>query len=123
MAGVLIAVDVALYGGIHGNDTQTADNLRRVGYLAWADSEMLSEIFYITVNLFQCIVGNGQRRAGRILDTPFAHIFYNGILHHLCINTEHRNERILPQGLENSIGCNTDTTLQGQKLWRNMSLL
>ena len=30
VAGVLIAVDIALDGGIHGDDTQTADDLRRV---------------------------------------------------------------------------------------------
>lgn len=30
MAGVLIAVDITLDGGIHGNDTQSADHLRRV---------------------------------------------------------------------------------------------
>ena len=30
MAGVLIAVDIALDGGVHGDDTQTADDLRRV---------------------------------------------------------------------------------------------
>ena len=30
MAGVLIAVDIALNGGVHGDDTQTANDLRRV---------------------------------------------------------------------------------------------
>ena len=30
MAGVLIAVDIALNGGIHGDDTQSADDLWRV---------------------------------------------------------------------------------------------
>ena len=30
MAGVLVAVDIALNGGVHGDDTQSADDLRRV---------------------------------------------------------------------------------------------
>ena len=30
VAGVLVAVDIALNGGVHGDDTQTADDLRRV---------------------------------------------------------------------------------------------
>jgi hypothetical protein len=29
MAGVLIAVDIALDGGVHGDDTQTADEIDR----------------------------------------------------------------------------------------------
>ena len=30
MAGVLVAIDIALNGGVHGDDTQSADDLRRV---------------------------------------------------------------------------------------------
>ena len=47
MAGVLVAIDIALDGGIHGDDTQSADYLRRVGNLALADGEMLLEVIYI----------------------------------------------------------------------------
>ena len=30
VAGILVAIDIALDGGVHGDDTQSADDLRRV---------------------------------------------------------------------------------------------
>ena len=53
MAGVLVAIDIALDGGIHGDDTQSADYLRRVGNLALADGEMLLEVIYILYTSFK----------------------------------------------------------------------
>ena len=41
VTGVLIAIDIALDGGVHSDDTQTADDLRRVGNLALTNGEML----------------------------------------------------------------------------------
>ena len=99
MAGVLIAVDIALDGGVHGDDTQSANYLRRVGNLALADGEMLLEVINIIIHLFQCIIGYGERRAGSILDSSLAHVFHYGILNHLGIDAEYRHVRILSQSL------------------------
>ena len=52
MTGVFVAIDIALDGGVHGDDTQTADHLRRVRNLALADGEMLLEVFNIIIHLF-----------------------------------------------------------------------
>ena len=84
---------------------------------------MLLEVINIIIHLFQCIIGNGERRAGSILDSSLAHIFHYGILNHLGIDAEHRYVRILSQCLKNGIGSYTHTALQRQELRRNMPLL
>ena len=60
MAGVLVAIDVALDGGIHGDDTQSADDLRRIGNLTLTDGEMLLEIVDVIIYFLQSIIGDGE---------------------------------------------------------------
>ena len=84
---------------------------------------MLLEVINIIIHLFQCIVCYGERRAGSILDSSLAHVFYHGILNHLGINAEYRHVRVLSQCLQYSIGSYAHSALQRQELRRNMSLL
>ena len=60
MAGVLVAIDVALDGGIHGDNTQSADDLRRIGNLTLTDGEMLLEIVDVIIYFLQSIIGDGE---------------------------------------------------------------
>ena len=99
MAGVLIAVDITLDSGVHSDDTQSANHLRRVRNLALTNGEMLLEVINIIIHFFQCIIGYGERSAGSILDSSLAHVFHHGILNHLGINAEYRHVRILSQSL------------------------
>ena len=60
MTGVFVAIDVALDGGIHGDDAQSADDLRRIGNLALTDGEMLLEIVDVIIYFLQSIIGDGE---------------------------------------------------------------
>ena len=60
MARVLVAIDIALDGGVHRDNTQSTNHLRRIAYLTLTDGEVLSEIVDIVVHFFQCVVGDGE---------------------------------------------------------------
>ena len=95
MAGVLVAIDVALDGGVHGDDTQSADDLRRIGNLTLTDGEMLLEVVDVIIHFLQSVIGDGEGGAGGILDSAFTHVFHHGILYHLGIYAEYRYVWIL----------------------------
>ena len=61
MGRVDIAIEVCLDSGIDGDDTQSANDLGRVGYLALAQCEVVLHIVHIVVDLHQTVVRHGQR--------------------------------------------------------------
>ena len=60
VARVLVAIDITLDGGVHGDDSESADDLRRIGNLALTDGKMLLEVVDVIIYLFQCVIGHGE---------------------------------------------------------------
>ena len=118
MAGVLVAIDVALYGGVYRDATQPPDNLRGVGNLALADNQVLGKEVYVVINVLQCLVGDGHRRCRRRFDLAFLYKVYSGILNHLGVDLEAWDVRVLAHCRQYGVACRANAALYGQKLWR-----
>ena len=60
MGRVGITIDIHLDGGIDGDDTQTTDNGRVVGYLTLTQRQVVLEIVHIVIDLHQTLVRDSQ---------------------------------------------------------------
>ena len=120
MAGVLIAIDVALDSRIYSYAAQPADNLRRVGYLTLADNQVLGKEVYVVIDMLQGIVGDGHGGSRSRLYQPLLYQVDSRILNHFGINQETRDMRILAHCRKDGIAGSPYSTLNRQELRRDM---
>ena len=61
LGGVHVAIEVALDGGVDGDDTQSANDFRVVGNLALAQRQVILEVIDVVVDLHEALVIDRER--------------------------------------------------------------
>ena len=123
VAGILVAVEVALDGGVEGYHAQSPDDFGAVGHLALAYGEVLGEVVHIVVDRVQTLVGDGHGCGRGVDDFAFEHPLDGGVLYHLGVDVEAWYVLVGAEGCQHGVAGGSHAALYGQELWRYAAVL
>lgn len=122
VGGVGMGVDVNLHWSVHSNDTQSSNDLWRVGDDLGTKTQLLGEFVPVVEESFETSFGQSDRRRGGIVQGTVLEQVQEGILQNLSPHVQVL-EVSIGQTFDNGVGNVTNTGLQWvQVLWHSASL-
>ena len=115
VGGVGVGVDVNLDGGVHANDTETADDLGGVGDGLGAEEELVIVVVPVLVEALEAVGGEADRGGGSKVKLAGVEEVEEGILYNLDPDV-----KVLEVGLlettNDGVGDVADTGLHGEQV-------
>lgn len=111
-----VGVDVHLNRSVHGNDTQAADDLRRVGNLLGTEQQLRGVCVPVVVEPLESVGGETDRSSRREVEVTAVEEVQESVLENLRPDLQALEVGItLAQTTHDGIGNVTDTRLEGQQ--------
>ena len=95
--------NVGFNGGVDGDDAETADNFRAVGYFRGTEHQFVAEKVHIPVNAFQAVVRHGQGAGAAEFHAAFPNQADDGILDDFRVHLERGNRLVAAQGAQHRV--------------------
>ena len=86
MTGVLMTVDVAFHGCVHGDNSKPSDHFGRVTDLTRAYNYVARKEVHVGINIQESLVCHCQRGTTRINNLALFHVIDDCILHNFRVN-------------------------------------
>lgn len=115
-SGVGVGVDVNLDGGVHGDDTESSDDLGVVGHNLGSQQQLLGELVPVVEESLEAVLGQTDGGGSGEVEVAGLEEVQEGILQHLGPDVKVL-EGGISQTLDDGVGNVTDTGLERQQVF------
>ena len=122
VGAVGVRVDVYLYGGVHADDAQSTDDLRRVGYLLRPQQKLVVVRLPVVIETFEAIGGEADAGGRGEVEPARVKEVQESVLDDLGPDLE-VPEVTLTQAADNGVGNISNARLQRQQRLRHATML